>query len=198
MTDNMLDVLVVGAGQAGLAIGYYLAQQRSEFLIIDGAQEVGHSWRSRWDSLVLFTPAQFDNLPGMAFPAEADTYPTKDDAASYLGGAGARALARRHGLHLRSRVRSVDGPTVTFSDGTSFDPASIVWATGFRPEYGWIDVAGVLDPAGRPVHRRGVTSAEGFYFLGLTWLWTRGSALLGWVGDDASYLAGQIAAFRGT
>jgi putative flavoprotein involved in K+ transport len=113
-------------------------------------------------------------------------------------GAGPRALARRHGLHLRSRVRSVDGPTVTFSDGTSFDPASIVWATGFRPEYGWIDVAGVLDPAGRPVHRRGVTSAEGFYFLGLTWLWTRGSALLGWVGDDASYLAGQIAAIRGT
>jgi putative flavoprotein involved in K+ transport len=96
MTDNMLDVLVVGAGQAGLAIGYYLAQQRSEFLIIDGAQEVGHSWRSRWDSLVLFTPAQFDNLPGMAFPAEADTYPTKDDAASYLG-----AYAERFALPVR-------------------------------------------------------------------------------------------------
>jgi len=112
-------------------------------------------------------------------------------------GPGTRALAREQGVQLRARVQSVAGTSVTFADETSSEPSSIVWATGFRGDYGWIDVPGVLDDAGRPAHRRGVTSAQGFYFLGLTWLWTRGSALLGWVGDDASYLAERIVSLRG-
>ena len=64
----------------------------------------------------------------------------------------------------------------------------MVWATGFRPHFGWIE-APVLNAHGAPVHRRGVTSAPGLYFLGLSWLHTRGSALLGWVGRDAEYIA---------
>jgi putative flavoprotein involved in K+ transport len=80
MTD-VLDVLVIGGGQAGLVMGYHLAERGQRFLILDAGPEIGHAWRSRWDSLQLFTPAQFDNLPGMPFPAAKDTYPGKDDVA---------------------------------------------------------------------------------------------------------------------
>ena len=82
--DRPLDVLVIGGGQAGLVMGYQLAQRGQRFLIVDGGAEIGAAWRSRWDSLVLFTPAQYDNLPGMPFPAAPDTYPGKDDVANYL------------------------------------------------------------------------------------------------------------------
>src|SRR6476661_10696855 len=78
------DVIVVGAGQAGLAVGYHLARQGARFLVLDAGSEVGESWRTRWDSLRLFTPAQYDALPGMPFPARPDEYPTKDMVADYL------------------------------------------------------------------------------------------------------------------
>ena len=72
-----VDVLVIGAGQAGLAMGYQLAQRRVRFQILDAGAEIGQAWRSRWDSLRLFTPAQYDNLPGLPFPAAHDTYPAR-------------------------------------------------------------------------------------------------------------------------
>ena len=65
--DGPLDVLVIGGGQAGLAIGYQLAQRGQRFLIVDASAQIGQAWRSRWDSLVLFTPAQYDNLPRYAW-----------------------------------------------------------------------------------------------------------------------------------
>ena len=81
---DALDVLVIGAGQAGLALGHHLSRTGARFLIVDAVAEVGDSWRRRWDSLQLFTPAQYDNLPGLAFPADHDTYPGKNDVADYL------------------------------------------------------------------------------------------------------------------
>jgi len=107
-------------------------------------------------------------------------------------GQGPRSVTRA-GVTLREAVRSIAGRTVTFEDGTTSEPGAIVWATGFHGSYEWIDVPGVLDGHGRPHHRRGITSASGFFFLGLSWQWTRGSALLGWVGDDAAYVAERIA-----
>jgi hypothetical protein len=65
-----LDVLVIGGGQAGLAVGYYLQRAGCDFAILDSGSEIGAAWRSRWDSLVLFTPTQFDNLPGLPIPGE--------------------------------------------------------------------------------------------------------------------------------
>src|SRR5688572_30207151 len=65
--DLPLDVIVVGAGQAGLAIGYHLARRGDHFVLLEAGPEVGHAWRSRWDSLRLFSPAQYDSLPGMPF-----------------------------------------------------------------------------------------------------------------------------------
>jgi putative flavoprotein involved in K+ transport len=89
-TDDALDVLVIGAGQAGLAVAWHLARQGQRLLVVDAAPELGHAWRSRWDSLRLFTPAQYDGLPGMAFPAAADTYPGRDQVADYLAEYAAR------------------------------------------------------------------------------------------------------------
>src|SRR3954447_23243902 len=82
-----VEVLVIGAGQAGLAVGWHLREQGiTSFLLLDAGPEVGHVWRSRWDSLRLFTPAEYDALPGMPFPAPAGTHPTKDQVADYLRG----------------------------------------------------------------------------------------------------------------
>ena len=82
--DPRLDVVVIGGGQAGLAVAWHLAQRGLRFIIVEAADEMAHSWRTRWDSLRLFTPAQYDALPGMAFPAPPDTYPGKDAVAAFL------------------------------------------------------------------------------------------------------------------
>jgi putative flavoprotein involved in K+ transport len=81
--DQRLDVVVVGGSQSGLAMAWHLAQRGRRFVVLEAAPALGQVWRSRWDSLKLFTPAQYDALPGMAFPAPADTYPTKDPVADY-------------------------------------------------------------------------------------------------------------------
>jgi putative flavoprotein involved in K+ transport len=348
---EVLDVVVVGGSQAGLAMAWHLAQQGRRFVVLEAGPEVGHVWRSRWDSLKLFTPAQYDALPGMAFPAPADTYPTKDPVADYLqayaaafdlpvrlnakvaelrrlddgsfevrtadatfragqvvvatgpfqvpfvppqargfdpsvtqvhsadyrnpqalpegpvlvvGGGNSgfqiaeelaagrqvdlsiatkypmlpqrragqdlfwwltrlgllrvtvnsrpgRRMSRRDfvigtnrrrlerkGVRFRPRLVDAGGRTVRFADHSLLeDVGVVVWATGYRSDYGWIQIPGVVRE-GHVVHRRGVTEVPGLYFLGLSWQHTRGSALLGFVNDDAAYLADRIATSLGT
>jgi putative flavoprotein involved in K+ transport len=80
---------------------------------------------------------------------------------------------------------------VTFEDASEVEADAVIWATGYRPDYSWIDLP-IRDSNGRLRHRRGVTDVPGHYFLGLTWQHTRGSALIGWVKDDAEFLAGRI------
>jgi putative flavoprotein involved in K+ transport len=342
---EVLDVVVVGGSQAGLAMAWHLTQQGLRFMVLEAAPEVGHVWRSRWDSLKLFTPAQYDALPGMAFPAAADTYPTKDPVADYLqayaaafdlpvrlnarvtrlsqtddgfevrtaeetyqarqvvvatgpfqvpfvspmaakldasvtqvhsadyrnpqalpdgpvlvvGGGnsgfqiaeelaatrtvdlsiattypmlpqrragrdlfwwltrlglmrvtvdsrvGRRASRRefiigtnrkrleRAGVRFRPRLVDAEGRTVRFADHSLLeDVGVVVWATGYRSDYAWIHIPGVVRE-GHVLHRRGVTEVPGLYFLGLSWQHTRGSALLGFVADDAAYVADRIA-----
>jgi putative flavoprotein involved in K+ transport len=87
---DVFDAIVVGGGQAGLSLGWHLRRHNARFLILDDGPEIGHSWRNRWDSLRLFTPAEYDNLPGMSFPAAAGTYPSKDEVADYLAAYAAR------------------------------------------------------------------------------------------------------------
>ncbi len=94
------DVVVIGAGQAGLSVGYHLRRKGIDHVILEGASRVGDIWRNRWDSLRLFTPAKFDSLDGYRFPARKDTFPTKDQMADYLEG-----YAARFGMPVRLNAR---------------------------------------------------------------------------------------------
>ena len=346
--SDHLEVAVIGGGQAGLAIGYFLAQQDCNFAILEAAEEPSDAWRARWDSLKLFTPARYSSLPGLPFPGDPNAYPGRDDVVDYLTeyarqftlpivlgsrvrsirqaksrylvevdgrsytadqvvvatgpfqvpfvpaigeqlgqdvfqfhstryrapgdlpdgrvlvvgggntgfqiaeelsatrevhlsigsrqtpvpqrilgrdlfwylerigamgkstdtrigrrlagrdtliGSNPRTLRKRDGVRLHSRAVEGSGRTVRFSDGSELDVGVAIWATGFRNDHSWID-APIFDDRHRVVHRRGVTDSAGLYFLGLTWQYTRGSALIGWVGDDAAYIADQINTFR--
>ncbi|MGY1703997.1 flavin-containing monooxygenase [Geodermatophilus sp. SYSU D00697] len=82
--QDHVDVLVIGAGQSGLSLAWYLQQRGTDFLLVDAGSRVGHAWSSRWDSLRLFSSAPYNSLPGLPFPAPAGTYPTKDQVADYL------------------------------------------------------------------------------------------------------------------
>ena len=344
------DVVVIGGGQAGLAMGYFLKQQGRNFVILDAADSIGSAWRARWESLTLFTPRRYNSLPGLPFPGDPDGYPNRDEVIAYLEqyaatfefpiqlsspvrrltaegghfvlevegrtstadqvvvatgpfqapyvpevasrlapevfqthsigygkpsdvpqgtvlvvgggntgfqiakelssthqvylsfgsrqtplpqrflgrdlfwwlttsrlfnttvesrlgkriktretliGSSPRELRRRYGVELKPRVVDASERTVKFDDGSELEVDSVIWATGYRPDYSWIELP-VFEEDGRLRHRRGVTDLPGLYFLGLTWQHTRGSALLGWVKDDAEFIAEQIAAYQAT
>ena len=343
-----VEVAVVGGGQAGLAMAYYLREQGRRFVILERGDSIAPAWRERWDSLTLFTPRRYSALPGVVLPGDPDGYPTREEVISYIEryadtfersielnsdvrrlseegsrfvltidgrtitadqvvvstgpfqtpyvpnlaekldsdvwqahstgyrrpsdvpegtvlvvgggntgfqiakelsathkvvlsvgskqkplpqriagrdlfwwltkthllfttvesrlgsklqyrdtliGSSPRELTRRHGGELKSRATAASGRTVRFDDGSELEVDAVIWATGYRPDYSWIDVP-VLDAEARVRHRRGVTDVPGLYFLGLTWQWTRGSALIGWVKDDAAFLAERIAALQ--
>src|SRR5690625_4513798 len=80
----MLDFAIVGAAQAGLSMAYYIKKQTDNFLLVDKENEIGYSWLNRWDSLKLFTPSEFNNMPGMDFPAPKGHYPSKYEVAEYF------------------------------------------------------------------------------------------------------------------
>jgi putative flavoprotein involved in K+ transport len=112
-----------------------------------------------------------------------------------LIGSSPRELKRRYGVELKPRATDASGRTVRFADGSEYEVDAVIWATGYRPDFSWIDLP-IVDENGRLRHRRGVTDIPGLYFLGLTWQWTRGSALIGWVKDDAEFIAERIAALQ--
>jgi putative flavoprotein involved in K+ transport len=342
------EAVVIGAGQAGFAMGYYLARQGRRFIVLERGDSVAPAWRERWDSLTLFTPRRYSSLPGLPFPGDPDGYPTRDEVIAYLEryvetfelpielnssvrrlsqedgrfvlelegrtiaadqvvvatgpfqtpyipklaeeldpgvwqahstgyrrpvdvpegavlvvgggntgfqiakelssthkvilsvgsrqtplpqrlagrdlfwwltkthilsttvesrlgsrlqhrdtliGSSPRELRRRYGVDLKPRAIRASGRTVAFEDGGEVEVDAVIWATGYRPDYSWIDLP-IFDSSGRLRHRRGVTDVPGLYFLGLTWQHTRGSALIGWVKDDAQFIAERIAAVQ--
>jgi len=99
-TSERVQVVVIGGGQAGLSVGYCLAQRGLSFVILEANPRVGDSWRKRWDSLRLFTPARYDGLIGLPFPAPPDSFPTKDEMADYL-----EAYATHFNLPVRTGVK---------------------------------------------------------------------------------------------
>jgi putative flavoprotein involved in K+ transport len=343
------DTVVIGGGQAGLAVGYHLSKQDADYVILESAPRVGDSWRRRWDSLRLFTPAAYSGLPGMPFPAVRTHLPDKDEVADYLeryaqrfelpvrtnspvvtlrwhggwyvidagairyearnvvvatgpwqrpsipalssgiapgiqqmhsseyrspftlpngpvlvvgaGNSGAqialevarfrpvtlagavpghlrrsflgrdiywwlwplftrltsdtwagRQLCRRAsrdplvgiseadlasaGVQRRGRVTGVrDGLPV--ADDVTMDAQTIIWCTGFAPDYRWIQLPVAVDGRMPPMIRGVVTGSPGLYFVGLRFLHSMTSALLGGVGADAEHIAGHIRAAEG-
>jgi putative flavoprotein involved in K+ transport len=343
-----LEVAVIGAGQAGLAVGYHLRRQDRRFVIFERGAEIAPAWRERWDSLTLFTPRRYSALPGLPFPGDPDGYASRDEVIAYLEryaeafelpidlrsevkqlersgdgrfrlqvddrqltadqlvvatgpfqtpyvpklaeklaatvfqthavgyhrpgdvahgtvlvvgggntgfqiakelsathkvvlaigsrqrplpqrvlgrdlfwwltkarilnktadsrlgrklmtngdtliGSRPRELTKRYGVELKPRLVDVDGARSRFEDGSELEVDAVIWATGYRPEYSWIKLP-VFAEDRRPHHRRGVTDIPGLYFLGLTWQHTRGSALIGFLRDDAEFIAERIAA----
>lgn len=348
--DENLHTVIIGGGQAGLAAGHLLAQRGLEFTILDENHRTGDSWRRRWDSLRLFTPAKYNGLPGLPFPAPAFYFPTKDETADYLeayashfhlpvrhdgkvramavdgsryrvstnggelhaqnvivatgayqrpftppfarsldpgilqihsstycnpgqipaqnvlvAGAGnsgveiALELARagkrvylsgrsvgripadrlgkilggrpywflisrvlsvatpmgrkmragvvhhgaplirasreevaQSGIEMLQRISGAQAGRPQLEDGRSLPVEAVIWATGFRPDYSWIDMP-IFDSYGYPMHQRGVvSSAPGLYFVGLPFQSALSSALLGGVGADAAYIVRKI------
>jgi putative flavoprotein involved in K+ transport len=182
-------VLVVGGGNTGFQIAEELSGSREVHLSI-GSRQTPLPQRILGRDLFWYLEAT-----GLIRKTIESRIGQRMSGRDTLIGSTPRRLRKQHGVQLHRRAVGADGSTVRFEDGSSLDVAGIVWATGFRVDHSWIDVP-VFDEAGRAVHGRGVTESPGLYFLGLSWQHTRGSALLGWVKDDAEYLAERIGASR--
>lgn len=147
-----VETIVIGGGQAGLSVGYFLKQQRRQFLILDAGRTIGEAWRRRWDSLRLFTPARYAGLPGMDFPAPGDNYPTKDEVANYL-----ESYATHFELPVRTGLR-VDGVSkehgrfVVSAGMERFEAANIVVAMSDYQVPRVPEFAADLAPAIKQVH----------------------------------------------
>jgi putative flavoprotein involved in K+ transport len=145
---DRLEVIVIGGGQAGLAAGYHLAKLGLDYVILDDGARVGDSWRRRWDSLRLFTPARINGLPGAPFPAAPGAIVTKDQVADYL-----ESYAKRFGLRVRLGVRvetlTRDGGEyqVRAADGHELHADQVIVATGSYPTVRKPKFADQLDPA---------------------------------------------------
>jgi putative flavoprotein involved in K+ transport len=122
------ETIVIGGGQAGLSVGYHLARRGRPFVILDARARIGDQWRERWDSLRLFTPARFNGLDGMPFPAGAHAFPTKDAMADYLEAYAARfRLPVRSGVEVDGLAKVENGYRVT-AGGACFEADNVVVA----------------------------------------------------------------------
>src|SRR3954469_14044353 len=157
-----LDVAVIGGGQAGLAIGHFLARAGRRFMILEAGESRAAAWRDRWDSLVLFTSRRYDGLPGLPFPGDPHGYPGRDEVVAYL-----EQYARTFALPIRfsSRVRSLaahDGGFVLgLEDGGSLEAEQVVVATGPFHVPRMPALAGELDPELFQAHSAAYRSPSG-------------------------------------
>jgi putative flavoprotein involved in K+ transport len=150
--SEQFETIVIGAGQAGLAVGYHLAQRDRPFVILEAAERVGDNWRRRFDSLRLFTPARYDALPGCELPLEGWTFPTKDELADYL-----ESYARRFELPVVTGVTvdnlCRDGDRYVVRAGPHrFEADNVVVASGTFNEPIVPEFAARLDPSILQLH----------------------------------------------
>ncbi len=142
-----LDTMIIGGGQAGLAMGHYLKEQNRTFLILDANPRTGDAWRQRWDSLRVFTPAKYDGLPGVPFPADPLSFPTKDEVAGYLEGYAERfALPVIRGVRVERLCREADR-FIAASNGQRWEAHNVVVATGCSQAPKVPGFAADLDPS---------------------------------------------------
>ena len=181
------ETIVIGAGQAGLSIGHYLARQDADFAIVTDESRVGDNWRKRWDSLRLFTPAAYSALPGMPFPAPARHFPDKDEVADYL-----ERYAERFDLPVRAGVR-VDGLShdgaryVMRAAGRRIEASNVVVATGAfqRPR-----IPTIANELGAQIHQLHSSEYQNPFAL------PEGPALVVGAGNSGAQIALELARFR--
>ena len=126
----MLDIIVIGAGQAGLSMGYYLQQGGYNFVILDGEKRIGDTWRNRYDSLILFTPKSYSSLPGMRLEGDKNALPTKDEIADYL-----EVYAKRFLLPVKMettvhKVQKINSTFEVTTDKEIFHAKHVIIASG--------------------------------------------------------------------
>lgn len=136
----MKDFIVIGAGQAGMAISYYLTQNKNNFIVVDASEEIGSQWLKRWDSLTLFTGAEYNNLPGLKFPHPKGYYANKYDIANYL-----KSYVEKFKIPIEfnqkiKKLKKVEDYFVLESDNQSYKTKNVIVATGpfhtpFTPKF---------------------------------------------------------------
>ena len=152
MSTERFDTVIVGGGQAGLATGYHLGKQGRSYVVLDAHDRIGDTWRKRWDSLRLFTPAAFSRLPGMKHDAPRWSFVTKDEMADYL-----EAYAGRFGIPVRTghrvdRVSKENGRFVVTSGDRRYEADNVVIASGAYHEPQIPTFAAELDPTIQQIH----------------------------------------------
>jgi putative flavoprotein involved in K+ transport len=146
------ETVIIGGGQAGLATGYHLARQGRSFVILDANERIGDPWRQRWDSLKLYSPAKYDGLPGMHFPAPRAAFPGTHDMGEYLEAYAARfELPVRLGTTVETLEK--DGDRYIVSAGSqTFAADNVVVATGVMQKPIVPSFAPKLDPRISQIH----------------------------------------------
>jgi putative flavoprotein involved in K+ transport len=189
-TEQRFDTVVIGGGQAGLAMGYFLAQQHRDFVILEAADRLGETWRNRWDSLRLFTPAFHNGLPGMPLPPPGGYFPTKDETADYLEAyATTFRLPVRLDRHVDALTRHGDGYLITAGD-ERYLTNHVVVATGPYRHPKTPEFAYALDPAITQLHSSGYRNPRQ--------LPDTGDVLVVGAGNSGAEIAVELAAARTT
>ena len=149
---NYVPTIIIGGGQAGLSAGYHLKQRGLEFLILEANSRIGDSWRNRWDSLRLFTPARYDGLDGMPFPAPAHSFPTKDEMGDYLEAYAAHFdLPVRMGIRVERLIRAGERFVVEAGD-QRFEANNVIVAMAPFQKPRVPAFAAQLSPSIRQIH----------------------------------------------
>lgn len=186
---NNWGTIVIGAGQAGLATGYHLSKFTDDFIILDAGSSIGSAWKSRWDSLRLFTPSQYDGLPGSPFPAPRNSFPSKDDLAAYLNDYAQKfklpVQFRQQVKHLK---RTSEGFELDTTSGT-LNCRNVVVATGTNPLPKIPAFAGELDKRIFQIHSSRYINPESV---------PKGKVLVVGAGTSGVEIAIELAASRQT
>ena len=182
-------VLVVGGGNTGFQIAKELAATRKVVLSIGSQQKPLPQRVLGRDLFWWLTKTRLINK------TVESRLGRKLSARDTLIGSSPREMTERYGVELKPRLVDAEGRRVRFEDGSELEVDAVIWATGYRSDYSSIKLP-ILDEDGRLRHRRGVTDVPGLYFLGLTWQHTRGSALIGFIKNDAEFIAEKLAEYR--